>query len=285
MSSLTRMLGMLDLFDVGQPFWTSEQIMEATGFSRPTTFRYLKELRQSGLLARFGGGYVLGAKAVKLDYIIRQSDPLLHLFQPILAQLRDDTECDAILATLLGEEFFATVHERSGNATVNWSRGRPMPVTRGAGGLAVLAHVPAAQQKRLLTKSGLEGDELARLKAELREVAKQGYAVSMGALDGENVGISVPILLAGVPPAALVLVMTRKRFKTSDLTIIVGLLQRARADMVAAYESVDAGLGEKESPVVLASATSKEARRPKASSEALRKTSPPRSRTLARTQS
>ena len=260
MSSLTRMLGMLDLFDVGQPFWTSEQIMETTGFSRPTTFRYIKELRQSGLLARFGGGYVLGAKAVKFDYIIRQSDPLLHLFQPILARLRDDTECDAILATLLGEEFFATIHERSGNATVNWSRGRPMPVTRGAGGLAVLATAPAAQQKRLLAKAGLEGDELAKLKAELRDIAKQGYAVSMGALDGENVGISVPVLLAGVPPAALVLVMTRKRFKTSDLTIIVGLLQRARTDMVAAYDSVDAELGDQETTTRPSQALSKQAR-------------------------
>ncbi|MEN2793212.1 helix-turn-helix domain-containing protein [Sphingomonas oligophenolica] len=233
------MLGILDLFDVGRPFWTSEQIMETTGFSRPTTFRYLKELRQSGLLARFGGGYVLGAKAVKFDYIIRQSDPLLHLFQPILARLCDDTDCGVILATLLGEEFFSTVYEQNDSATVNWSRGTPMPLTRGAGGLAVLAAVPAPLQKRLLAKAGLEGEALANLKTELKIVAKQGYAVSLGALDPNNAGIAVPVLLAGVPPAALVLVMSRKRFQTSDLAIIVDLLRRGRADMVAAYNSVD----------------------------------------------
>lgn len=59
---------------------------------------------------------------------------------------------------------------------------------------------------------------------------------------------------------ALVLVMTRKRFKTSDLAIIVGLLQRARADMVAAYDSVDAGLGDKDTATRPPQALSKEAR-------------------------
>lgn len=244
MSSLTRMLGILDLFDLGQPFWTSEQIMDATGFSRPTTFRYLKELRQTGLLARFGGGYVLGAKAVKLDYIIRQSDPLLHLFQPILARLRDDTDCDVILASLLGEEFFATIHEQSGNATVSWPRGRPMPLTRGAGGLAVLALLPTAQLKRILSGTDETTETIAALQIEIRTVARRGYAVSLGALDGENVGIAVPVQLGGVPPAALVLVMSRKRFDTSDIKIIVGLLQRGRQQMLTAYGSIDSTTGD-----------------------------------------
>ena len=244
MSSLKRMLHILDLFDVGQPSWTSEQMMEATGFSRPTTFRYLKELREAGLVARFGGGYVLGAKAVKLDYIIRQSDPLLHLFHPILARLRDQTECDVILASLLGDEFLAIIHEQSGNATISWPRGRPMPLTRGAGGLAVLASLPSPQLKRLLAAAGGRVDDPTTLRAEIREVAKRGYAVSHGALDGENVGIAVPVQLSGVPPASLILVMSRKRFGTSALEVIVEMLTRARQEMLAAYASVDADAGD-----------------------------------------
>ena len=239
MSSLSRMLGVLDLFDVGQPFWTSEQIMEATSYSRPTTFRYLKELRQSGLLARFGGGYVLGAKAVKFDYIIRRSDPLLHLFQPILARLSEETDCGVILTTLLGEEFFSTHYEQSNSASVNWARGTPMPLTRGAGGLAVLASLPSAQQKRLLAKAGNEGAELSQLTAELKIIAKQGYAISRGAIDPANAGISVPITLPGVPPSSLVLVMSLKRFQTTDLQLIVDLLERGRAEMVNAFASIE----------------------------------------------
>lgn len=237
MSSAARIFAILDLFEVHRSFWTAEQIIDATGFSRPTAFRYLKELCRSGLLARFAGGYVLGAKAVKLDYVIRQSDPLLHLFAPILQRLCDDTECDVILATLLGQEFFATLHIESGNAKVSWSRGRSMPITRGAGGLALLAALPARQQKRLSIKSGLDEAAMTELKRELKSVRARGYAVSLGALDEENVGIALPLILAGAPPSALVLVMRRKRFETTDVAVIVQLLRAAQSRMTDAYQA------------------------------------------------
>lgn len=238
MSTTARIFVILDLFDVQQPFWTAEQIINATGFSRPSAFRYLKELCASGLLARFAGGYVLGAKAVKLDYIIRQSDPQLGLFKPIVRKLCDATECDVILATLLGNEFFAVAHEESGNATVSWSRGRTMPLARGAGGLAVLSALPAAKRRRLLARSGLEGAALDQLHQELKTVAKQGFAVSLGALEEENVGIAVPVMLSGTPPMALILVMRGKRFATSDLGVIVRLLRSAQADIISAYAAL-----------------------------------------------
>lgn len=240
MSSPKRMLSILHLFDLGQPFWTSEQIMERTGFSRPTTFRYLKDLRDSGLIARFAGGYVLGAMAVKLDYIIRQSDPLLQLFQPIMAQLRDETDCDIILASMLGHDFFATIHEQSETNNVSWPRGRPMPLIRGAGGLAVLGSLSRAKLAKLLDDPEIAAtiDDLAALKQEIAEVAKQGYSLSLGALDPGNVGIAVPVILKREPPAALIMVMGRKRFATADRSIILDLLKRAQADMVAAYATL-----------------------------------------------
>lgn len=238
MSSLTRMLSILDLFDLDQPSWTTDQIAERTGFTRPTTFRYLKELRQSGLLARFAGGYVLGPKAVKLDYIIRQSDPLLHLLNPILASLAEETECDVILASMLGDDFFATLHIESGNTTVSWPRGRPMPLHRGAGGLAVLASLPAAKANKLLTKFADE-DAQDETRAQIKQVQKQGYALSIGALDGENVGVAVDVKLGTAPASALVLVMSRKRFATSDIDTIVALLCACRQRLLQACEIAD----------------------------------------------
>lgn len=237
MSSLSKMLTILDLFDLDRPSWSSEEIMESMGFSRPTTFRYLKELRQAGLLARFGGRYVLGAKAVKLDFIIRQTDPLLKLFQPIMIELRDHTDCDVILASLLGEDLFATIHEISGATNVSWPRGRPMPLTRGAGGLAILASLSQPQLRRILASPSVAAtiDDAAALKKSLSEIAKQGYAISLGALEASNVGIAVPIKLSGVPPAALIMVMSKKHFGIADRTVIIRLLNEARANMLRAY--------------------------------------------------
>lgn len=243
MSSLTRILGILDLFDLERSFWTSDQIMQKTGYSRPTTFRYLKELRQAGLLARFGGGYVLGAKAVKLDYIIRQTDPLLKLLDPIMAGLRDHTDCDVILATLLGEEFFATIHHMSGNTNVSWPRGRPMPLTRGAGGLVVLATLSPAHLRKVLDRAisagSLSHGDAAKLREELASIAKQGHAISLGALEPGNVGIAVPVSLPSVPKAALILVMSRKRFNTTDPAVVIKLLKQGREEMMGAYEKLD----------------------------------------------
>ncbi|QQX89552.1 helix-turn-helix domain-containing protein (plasmid) [Cupriavidus necator] len=241
MSSLTRMLGLLDLFDTERPFWTSEQIMEATGYTRPTTFRYLKVLRDAGFLARFGGGYTLGGKAAKLDYVIRQSDPLVKLFDPIMSQLRDHIGCEIILVSLLGDEFFATIHkERIGNsAEQSWPRGRPMPLHKGAGGIAVLSAMPKAQLKRMLKSPKIEAAsvDVEELLKEIEAAGKQGYAISYGAIDPGNVGIAVPIVLNGVPPAALLIAMEKHRYATADVSILVGLLQKARREMVAVFNA------------------------------------------------
>jgi DNA-binding IclR family transcriptional regulator len=237
LSSLKRMLEILDLFDLERSFWTSEQIMSATEFTRPTTFRYLKALREVGLVARFGGGYVLGAKSVKLDYIIRQTDPFQKLFEPIVDRLRDTTDCDVIVASLLGEDFFATIHARSESTKVSWPRGRPMPLTRGAGGLVVLGSLPPSQLRRILAAAAVmdSGLSLDQLRKEIATVAKQGYAISFGALEPENVGIALPIAAPGMQRAALIIVMSRKRFATTNLDVILQLLREARAEMLKVY--------------------------------------------------
>lgn len=234
------MLSLLDLFDLDRPFWTSEEMMEQASLGRATAFRYLKELREAGLVARIGGGYVLGPKAVKLDYIIRQSDPLLRCFEPIMAQVRDKTDCDVILASLLGHDFFATIHVRSASNSISWPRGRPMPLTRGPG-LVVLAGLPKTGLRRLLKDPHIAATVADRdaLLRELAKVATDGCAVSLGALEPENAGVAIPIDLPGVPPSALILVMSRKRFATADRMLIQGILMDARERLVRSFAAVE----------------------------------------------
>lgn len=78
MTSLNRMLSVLDLFTAARPVWEADCIVEALGCSTPTGYRYLKELMHAGLLQRFNGGYyALGPRITLLDYVIRSTDPLL----------------------------------------------------------------------------------------------------------------------------------------------------------------------------------------------------------------
>lgn len=241
MSSLTRMLDLLDLFTLEQPLWTGEQIMAQTGHTRPTTFRYLKELCTAGLLARLAGGYVLGAKSIKLDYVIRQSDPVLHRFEPIMQRLRDKSDCDIILASLLGDDFFATIHVSSAENKVSWPRGRSMPLTRGPG-LVILASLSKARLRRLLESPQIANAMLDRdrLAADLAKVAQEGFAVSVGALEPGNVGFTIPVVIRGVAPAALVMVLNRKRYATADPDLILAMLRDARSELLAAYSLIAA---------------------------------------------
>ena len=52
LSSLARMLGVLDLFNETTPVWTAEAVAEAMKVSVPTAYRYVKLLVASGLPVR-----------------------------------------------------------------------------------------------------------------------------------------------------------------------------------------------------------------------------------------
>src|SRR5580704_16272660 len=78
-SSLSKMLQVLTLFNASEPLLTADEIMQRLDYTRPTTYRYIRELCAAGLLGRFANGYALGPRVIELDYIIRQADPVLKV--------------------------------------------------------------------------------------------------------------------------------------------------------------------------------------------------------------
>ena len=47
---------MLDLFSESRPLWTLDELMQELGYTRPTLYRYLKSLKDCGLLMSTRGG-------------------------------------------------------------------------------------------------------------------------------------------------------------------------------------------------------------------------------------
>src|SRR5690606_7828335 len=87
-NSLERMLGILAVFDEVHPEWTPEQLMRRLGYSRPTLYRYLKTLKEAGLVVSINqAAYTLGPKIVELDFLLRRADPLILQGQPFLEEL------------------------------------------------------------------------------------------------------------------------------------------------------------------------------------------------------
>ena len=69
MSSLARMLSILDLFGARAPVLSAEEIIARRNYSRPTGYRYVRELVAAGLLVRAPGGYSLGPRIIELDWL------------------------------------------------------------------------------------------------------------------------------------------------------------------------------------------------------------------------
>ena len=121
---------MLGLFTEQHPTWSADAINEALGFSRPTGYRYVRELVSSGLVARIAPGtYALGPRIIELDFQIRLSDPLLKAGLPVIQELVESTGCEVNLIGLYGDHI-VTTHQQPGieRLPLSFGRGRPFAV-------------------------------------------------------------------------------------------------------------------------------------------------------------
>jgi DNA-binding IclR family transcriptional regulator len=232
MSSLTKLLSILEFFSLGNTVLTAEEIISKLGCSRPQGYRYIRELYSAGFLTRFSGAYSLGPRIIELDFIIRRGDPLLRSSEPLIRELRDRVACDIILAKMFGDHLVAIHHERCNDTNfVGYGRGRPMPLFRGSGYKLILAYLPSARQKRLFhqypdaVKASNLGQTWEELRADLRKIRQAGYALSFGELDAVNVGISAPIFdEPNIPPIALTLIVPRTRYETSNQEMLAQIV-------------------------------------------------------------
>lgn len=235
MSSLKKMLSILDFFSIDKSIWSPDELIAETGLSRPTGYRYLKELCDSGLLRRSESGYSLGPRIIEMDYYIRQSDRLLIACQPVMSRLAKDTGCDILLASIYGVRILA-VHQEPGAQSdqVAFGRGRPMPLFRGGGSKVILAALSAARHKRLyeshaseIAQAGL-GATWKAFRSHMLQIQRDGHVISVGELDPEAAGAAVPLQSGtSIEPAALILVTTRSRFAITDKIFLIETMKNS----------------------------------------------------------
>jgi DNA-binding IclR family transcriptional regulator len=258
MSSLTKMLSMLDFFSIDKATWSPEDLIAETGLSRPTGYRYLKELCDSGLLRRAENGYSLGPRIIEMDYYIRQSDRLLIACQPVMSRLAQETGCNILLASIYGVRILA-VHQEQGELAcpVAYGRGRPMPLFRGGGSRVILAALSPARHKRLyesyaaeIAEAGL-GDTWKAFRAQMLKIQHEGHVISVGQLDPDAAGAAVPLYTGtSLEPAALILVTTRSRFALTDQARLIELMKNsARQIELASSRDSASGLVSQHHPV------------------------------------
>lgn len=241
-SSLSRMLGVLDLFCEQRLHWSAEDIAETMGVSLPTSYRYLKTLSDAGLLRRGSDAqFTLGPRVVVLDHFIRQADPVLQCGIPFMKELVAQTGFDCVVSSLHGDQLLDT-HREQGSlpAALSYGRGRPRPLFQGAAPKVILAGLPTAQLHRIfdthleaINAVGLPSD-WASFRRYFSQIRKNGFYFSNGELEANLSALAAPLQQSdGSVIGALSLVTTVERMSVIDQTKLTPLLQRAVREISA----------------------------------------------------
>lgn len=215
MSSLTRLLSVLDLFTEERGLMDVEAIAGELDLSIPTAYRYVRELTATGILVKLGNEYGLGPRIIQLDLQMRKCDKLLQIGGPIANELSGMTNSNVLLTSIYGEETI-NVHEstRGSNISPTFGRGHKMPFGRGASSRAILAFTKRAKLKRMYDAHPDLNIGWKDFQCTLNEIKRRGYELSSGELDSNLFGIAAPILDSeGYACAAITVVMLKKRSK------------------------------------------------------------------------
>ncbi|NMG40662.1 helix-turn-helix domain-containing protein [Chelativorans sp. ZYF759] len=246
-NSLERVLAVLEVFTEDRLEWTPEQLMEELGYSRPTLYRYLKTLKEAGLLSSMpNAGFTLGPKVVEMDYLLRQSDPLILKGERHLAELTRRFSCTTLLVRWYGNRILCVDSRTSAKDPLSsYPRGRPMPMGRGAIARSIIAFLP---RRHILPRieASLEdlrsvglGATVEEIHDNLKRVRKAGYAVAKGEVTPGVVGVAAPVFDAGQSPIASLCVTIAAELVDTKVVEEIGTCVREAAASLSAELSAD----------------------------------------------
>lgn len=246
MSKFNRMIDILDLYSETDTVLTAEEIADRLGVSRPTAFRYAKELSMAGFLANYSGHYSLGARIITLDYRIRKSDPVLKVARGLMKLLAAETASTSILCRMYNEEVI-NVHHEGGyeESGVTFGRGRPLPLFRGSASKTMLAYMPLLKLKKIFTHHQEDPELLAiapdwaGIKSHFAKIRQAGHYVSRQEIDKDVVGIAAPIVVPGLGPVAVIsLVFSVERFKLINTEGVADILKRRNREIAQQLQAL-----------------------------------------------
>lgn len=249
MSGLLRYTSVLRLFNTNKPDWTVAEIGDALETPHSTIYRTVRELAAEGFVEHsIEAHYRLGAAFVEFDRNIRLTDPLVRNGAPLLRDLIREADVPAVaaLARLYGNRVICAADEKTQRTQINasYERGRPMPLTRGATSLAVLAHIPKRQLRKLISAENTNADQIKQdeLSQKLADVRRGGFCITRGEVDKGLVGVAVPIHIPEIAISASLSFIVMADSLTQDIEQRLVLLLVSSANLIGQRirEQIDA---------------------------------------------
>jgi DNA-binding IclR family transcriptional regulator len=243
-SALTRMLQILGMFSVERPAVTVEDVVEAFGVGQSTSYRYLRELSDAGLIASQGKGvYGLGRRIVELDRLLQRSDPLLLAGKKVMRGFEELCDNRAFLLCAPYNDRVLCVHHvgmdkisvEGTSKEIERGRGTSFSLFRGAGSQVLLAHLPPHQIKSLYLTSAAEiaaaglGASWKEFRTSLSQIRKQGYGRTLGRTNPGMYSLAVPILKTDGKVAGSLLLLGATAALEEGMALLPAMLEQAAA--------------------------------------------------------
>ena len=244
-STSDKVLSILSLFSTERSEWTVEQAAQAIGLPVSTTYGHFAVLVKTGWIASIRGGrYILGPAAIRLDWLIRNTDPLLRAAQPAMKFLAGavDRPSVVMLCRFYRNQVMCIDQASAGNPAFapSYQRGRLLPLTRGAASKCILATLSDRAKRSLYSRNGEEfavaglGTNWMELRASLAVIRDAGYSVTYGEIDERVVAVAAPIMVAeNTPIGCVAYVISNENAGKETLEQIARMLKSAAAQITA----------------------------------------------------
>lgn len=194
-----RVADVLLLFAGGPQYLGVSAISRELGISKAVVHRILQSLVSREMLEADPGGYRLGPAAVALGVSALRRFNVRNAAAPVLRRLRDETGETTTLSGLVADERvyldqFESPHEVKMTVEV----GRRFPLHAGSSGKVILAFLPEERREALLARPlaaltpGTVTD-VAALRAQLAETAREGVGVSVGERQADAGSVAAPL--------------------------------------------------------------------------------------------
>lgn len=178
------------------------EIAGAIEAPKSTTFTILRTLARRGFLEtdRSRGTYLLGPRLAALGGAARPSRDLQSIAHPHLDALARTTREAVFLSVAEGHEVvFLEKIDSAQPIRYIAQVGTRRPLHCTASGKLLLAHGPAARVEQYIAEAGLARYTAStivsarRLRDELEQIRRRGYAISRGEFLADLIGLAVPI--------------------------------------------------------------------------------------------
>lgn len=245
-----RTADVLLLFSEQRPVLSAADVARLLGMTRSTTYRYLQTLRSYGLVEEdeTRGAFRLGPRVFQLARVARQGLGLPEIALPVMRSLGERTREAVLLTRRWGQQVVCVERVESTHAVrLTYERGQILPVHAGASAKVLLAFSPPEEIDAVLSTATLPRytdrtvTDAARLRVQLEEIRRAGYAISEGEVDHGVRGVAAPIFRPdGRLAAGLSVAGPAYRLNDDALPGVVEAVQRGAQTVSRLLRELDA---------------------------------------------